>query len=230
MATATATAPAAPRTNNPPGAYVHRINANPTPQELRTLYDSWASTYESDLVLPDQNYVAPKMAAQRVLKCLGGTGGDDVIGEGVEVLDAGCGTGWVGHYLAELGAKKIDGNDISPGMLDVARKGGDYRELNVVDLNERLDVKGEKYDVVTCVGTFLEGHVGSQALPEFVRVLKKGGWVVATVRDNVWVEKGFEEVVKRIEGEGRIARVEAVKGDYRKGAGVEAYLVVFQKV
>lgn len=206
--------------------YVSRINADPGPEALRKLYDEWASTYRSDLVGESQNYVAPAITAQAVLKTLG----TDHIDPSLEILDAGCGTGWVGINLHEVGAKIIDGNDISPGMLKEARSTGAYRNLDVVDLTKPLSVPDNKYDVVTCIGTFLLGHVGPEALPEFVRILKLGGIVVATVRDNVWVENGYKATIEKLVQAGKIKLISAEISDYRKGANVEAYLVIFSKI
>jgi len=207
-------------------SFVSRINANPPADELRRLYDDWAATYKQDLVGDSQNYVAPALTAQAVLKTLG----TDHIDGRLEILDAGCGTGWVGTNLAQVGAKHIDGNDISPGMLKVARDTGVYRDLNVVDLTKPLTVPDSTYDVVTCIGTFLIGHVGPEALPEFVRILKTGGIVVATVRDNVWEENGFKACVEKLVQDKKINLISAEISDYRKGANVEAYLLIFSKL
>jgi predicted TPR repeat methyltransferase len=223
-------APPATTTAQPtptPEPYVSRINANPTPQELQKLYDEWASTYRSDLVGDSQNYVAPAITAQAVLKTLG----TDHIDPNLKILDAGCGTGWVGANLQEVGAKIIDGCDISPGMLKEARSTGAYRELEVVDMTKPMGMYADgTYDVVTCIGTFLLGHVGPEALPEMVRMLKTGGIVVCTVRDNVWEEKGYKRVIGELEQQGKIRVISAEISDYRKGANVEAYLVIFSKV
>ncbi|ETN44503.1 uncharacterized protein HMPREF1541_10173 [Cyphellophora europaea CBS 101466] len=207
-------------------SYVSKINADPGPEELRRLYDQWAATYHEDLTGDSQNYVAPAITAQAVLKTLG----TDHIDPDLEILDAGCGTGWVGTKLAQVGAKRIDGNDISPGMLKVARETGVYRHLNTVDLTKPLSVPTGTYDVVTCIGTFLLGHVGPEALPEFVRILKTGGIVVATVRDNVWEAKGYKATIDKLVQEGKIKLISAQISDYRKGANIEAFLVIFSKI
>lgn len=205
-------------------SFVSKINANPPAEELRNLYDQWASTYHADLVGGEQHYVAPALTAQAVLKTLG----TDHIDPSLEILDAGCGTGWVGEMLAQVGAKIIDGWDISPGMLKVARDTGVYRDLNVVDLTKPLDKAEPKYDAITCIGTFLIGHVGPEALPEFLRVMKTGAVCVATVRDNVWIENGFKDMVEKLVHDGKIKLISCELSDYR--AEVKAYFVIFSKL
>jgi 2-polyprenyl-3-methyl-5-hydroxy-6-metoxy-1,4-benzoquinol methylase len=193
--------------------------------DLRSLYDEWAASYDSDLAKKDQEYVAPTLAAATVAKHLIPTTLDSV-----KILDAGCGTGLVGASLAKLGAKNIDGVDLSPGMLDVARKLNVYTELDTIDLSKPLDQKTASYDVVTCIGTLTHAHVGPEVLSEFVRVVKPGGWIVATVLDDIWEPIGYRAEVDQLLAQGKVELVSADVGDYRRGAGVRARMVVLKVV
>merc|ERR1712169_121999 len=101
--------------------------------ETKALYDEWAASYDKEMAKEDQDYVGPVLAAAHVLKHLG----TPSIQADIEILDAGCGTGLAGIALAQLGAQKVDGVDLSPGMLDIARKGclpppGHRRPLDAV--------------------------------------------------------------------------------------------------
>jgi ubiquinone/menaquinone biosynthesis C-methylase UbiE len=117
----------------------------------------------------------------------------------LKILDAGCGTGLVGAILAsEHGAKHIDGIDISPGMLKIARRTAAYEDLVEVDLTKRIPREDGSYDAVICVGTLTEGHVGPTVLDEFVRVVKKGGVVDATVLSTIWESHGFKDTVQEL--------------------------------
>ena len=193
------------------------------PEDCRNLYDDWAASYDADLTGPANDYVAPALVAQAVKAANGNIDG--------EVLDAGCGTGLSGVALAREGAKVIDGMDISPGMLKLAKKTGVYRDLTLVDLMKEIPEKADaSYDVVTCVGTFTQGHVGPvPALREFVRVAKSGGVVIATVRSDLWASDGYEEEVERLKQEGLVEAVSTKEADYRRGAGVKARLLILKK-
>jgi 2-polyprenyl-3-methyl-5-hydroxy-6-metoxy-1,4-benzoquinol methylase len=193
--------------------------------DLRSLYDEWATSYDSDLAKKDQEYVAPTLAAATVAKHLSPTPLDSV-----KILDAGCGTGLVGASLAQLGAKNIDGVDLSPGMLDVARKLKVYTELDTIDLSKPLDQKTASYDVVTCIGTLTHAHVGPEVLSEFARVVKPGGWIVATVLDDIWEPIGYRAEVDQLLEQGKVELVSADVGDYRRGAGVRARMVVLKVI
>ncbi|KAK0370297.1 Methyltransferase domain-containing protein [Colletotrichum limetticola] len=70
--------------------------------ETRCLYDDWAENYNRDLLGADQDYVAPVLASEQVVKYVG----PSAIATS-KILDAGCGTGLVGVNLAKLGATQI---------------------------------------------------------------------------------------------------------------------------
>jgi predicted TPR repeat methyltransferase len=203
-------------------SFISRATAITADENVQQLYNDWATTYDQDMHDASQEYVAPALAAQAVARS---TGTSQSVPAGAIILDAGCGTGLVGVRLAQLGAKVIDGIDLSQGMLDVARKTGVYRDLNTADLSKRLELDDNVYDVVTCVGTLTQGHVGPDVLQEFVRVAKRGGVIVATVRETVWSELGFDREVQRLVSGGQVELLSAGLEDYRKGAAAQAYMV-----
>ena len=205
-------------------SHLHRVYASTNVEETKSLYDSWAASYDSEMAKEDQEYVGPALAAAHVLKHLG----TKSINPSTEILDAGCGTGLAGIALAQLGGKKIDGVDLSPGMLDIARKAGVYRNLDTADLSTRLAYEDNAYDVVCCVGTLTQGHVGPVAIDEFVRIVKPGGLVVATVLGYIYESGGYEAKIESLAKEGRVKLISAEMEDYRRGAGVQARMVVIR--
>ena len=147
-----------------------------------------------------------------------------------EVLDAGCGTGLTGVALASKGATAIDGIDLSPGMLRAANKTGAYRNLVPANLLQPLQLPSERYDVVTCVGTFTTGHVGPvPAFVELLRVMRPGGLFVATVLDNIWVSDGFEAEVERLGSTSAVKIISTEIKDYRLADQAKARVVVLEK-
>ena len=208
------TEPTTPSGDNP---YVERAYRLGGPDDARALYDEWAAQYDADLAGESQGYVAPVLAAETVVR---------VAGPDVTVLDAGCGTGLVGAALAERGVRVIDGMDVSEGMLEQARATGAYRSLQPVDLTRALPTEADAYDVVVCVGTLTEGHVGPEALAEFVRVTRPGGLVVATILDPIWEPKGYRAAVEALAGARRAALREADEHPYRTAQDVTCRLVV----
>ena len=192
------------------------------PDDCRDMYDEWAKTYDADLLGETQEYVAPVLTAKTVMSANGNVAG--------KILDAGCGTGLAGMALQREGAKTIDGLDISPEMLKLAEKTGAYRSLEVANLNQEIPKPDNAYDIVTCVGTFTQGHVKpSPALKEFVRVTKSDGIVVATIRSDIWESDGYAAEVERLKESGLVDVVGAEDADYRKGVGVKARMLILRK-
>src|SRR6188472_1855648 len=68
----------------------------------------------------------------------------DPLVRGAEVLEVGCGTGLILEKLART-ARRAEGVDLSPGMLDLARKRGlDVREGSATE----LPYADDSFDVV----------------------------------------------------------------------------------
>lgn len=193
--------------------------------DCKDIYDDWAESYDEDLQGPQQGYVAPIHAAGAIKDAVADVGS-------AEILDAGCGTGLSGAALVNAGAKIIDGVDLSPGMLNVAAKRGIYRKLDTADLSRPIpDIKDESYDAIVCVGTLTHGHVGpTPALREFVRVTRSGGYIAATILDDMWSTAGYEAEVKSLKEQGLLDVVSSDSKDYRKAAGVSARILVLRKV
>lgn len=191
-------------------------------EDCMKFYDQWAANYNSDLSDASQNYVAPIHVAQAALRSSNK--------DNMAILDAGCGTGLVGEALAKGGTMIIDGLDLSPPMLKVAEETGVYRKLAVCDLTQPIDIPDNTYDMVTCCGTFTRGHVGPDpALREFVRVIKKGGLIIATILHEIWLSGGYQAEVEKLAAEGLVRVASAEIKDYRKGAGDKATLLILEK-
>lgn len=169
------------------------------PEECRDAYKDWANSYDEDTV-EGMGYVAPRVTADKIASLLK---------PGAVILDAGCGTGLAGEALAERGFKTIDGMDISPDMLEVARAKRAYRTLQTEDMTGPLSYESNAYDAVVCVGTFTHAHVGPKGFDELVRITRRGGPIVATVHEEVWGD-GYEAHFARLEAAGtaRLAGIE----------------------
>lgn len=206
--------------------YFSQARSATSTEDCKALYEKWAATYDEELGEGAQNYVAPVLVAQAAIK----HGLSNGAGESV-ILDAGCGTGMVAVALGMTQPKAIDGIDLSPAMLSVARKTGLYRDLTIADMNRPIDKADETYDLVSCVGTFTLGHVGPDpALRELIRVTKKKGLFASTILHEIWVSGGFEAEVEKLKAEGLVRVVTEELIDYVKGHGDKAVMLILEKI
>lgn len=220
--------------SGPPGTA--RAYALSTVDEARTLYDEWAATYDQEIMDPNHKYVAPALSVTALLDQFKNDkqSGD---GKSLKVLDAGCGTGLDAAELVKQSAAlnlnldlEIDGIDLSTGMMDVARRTGLYRSLETADMSQPLtSIQDQVYDAVICVGVLTEAHVRPiPALAELVRVVKSGGLIVATVKENVWEEYGYDKEIERLEEEGKVQVVSNKLEDSLAGKNIKMKLPVLK--
>lgn len=156
----------------------------------RTLSDGGPETYKKlasiyDQVVAAVNYKSPECVVHEWSRCYA-----DVTTR-QKVFDAGCGTGLAGVEIRKLPcAPLIDlyGGDLCPEMMEFARFKGVYDRLQVMNLKQELPFEDEFFDSVTCSGIFLQSHCGPECLPNIARVLKVGGYIVASVRMLFWEE------------------------------------------
>jgi SAM-dependent methyltransferase len=94
-----------------------------------------------------------------------------------EVADLGCGTGRTGIWLREQGVEAIDGVDLTPEMLEVARQRGVHRRLVEADVSA-TGLPDEAYDLV--VTSLVDEHLADlrPLYAEAYRLAKPGAMYV----------------------------------------------------
>ncbi|MEO9518567.1 MAG: class I SAM-dependent methyltransferase [Paracoccaceae bacterium] len=159
-----------------------------TPDDNRKFYANWADTYDTEFVTT-HGYVLPQQVCAAFCSA-GGVG---------PVLDVGAGTGICGVLLADQGQREVDGMDLSPEMLTVARGKGVYRDLIEADILKGIDRPDAFYNGIVSAGTFTHGHVGPDALDEILRLLKPGGLAVLSINAEHFQSLGFADAFARFE-------------------------------
>ena len=170
-------------------------------QELEERYDQWAQEYDADLA-EEFGWLSPQRAAEML---------EQYVLKDAKVLDAGVGTGLVGQILWQMGYRNMVAMDLSQGMLDEARKKGVYQELRQMVMGEELDFPTNSMDAAISVGVFTVGHAPASSLDELVRVTRPGGYVVFSLRPDVYEGNGFREKQQELESAGKWRLVEVSK-------------------
>jgi len=116
--------------------------------------------------------------------------------EHVKVIDFGCGTGLVGHYLAERGFKYVEGVDACPGMIEQASKKNVYAAIHELFLGKPETFPNKFYgafDIVTASGILAEGHLDCSVFDEMLLALKEGGHAIFATRTMYLSMYGYQE-------------------------------------
>jgi SAM-dependent methyltransferase len=93
------------------------------------------------------------------------------------ILDLACGTGRIGAWLRERCAAVIDGVDLTPEMLEVARGRDIYRDLRLADVT-KTGLPAAAYDL--CIQSLADEHLPELGplYREVARLTRRGGHFV----------------------------------------------------
>jgi predicted TPR repeat methyltransferase len=177
---------------------------------VRRTFNNFAPTF--DVHLQRLEYRAPQL----VVEALQRTAFDST--QAPTVLDAGCGTGLCGELLRPL-AGRLEGVDLSSGMLNQAREKGNYDELSEDELTRFMTGRPMRYHAITCADTLcyfgsLEPVVAAAAI-----ALQPGGSFVFTVEEANSDEARDPYCIRP---SGRYAHTERYLREVLAGAGLSA--------
>ncbi len=168
---------------------------------------------------------------------------EKVSGHGLDVLDAGCGTGLVGARVRDR-SRRLVGVDLSAAMLERAKSKNVYDELHQGDLVSFMLAHPQSFDVVTGAATLI--HFGDLG-PAFTAAgaaLRAGGAFVFTVfpseRDGDFSVDGFGQGGCFLHGREYIAAAASANGfgietiesavhEYKNDAPIAGLVVVLRK-
>jgi len=100
-------------------------------------------------------------------------------------------------------------------MLEQARKKNVYKEFHQLVMGEPLDFQTDWFDAVISVGALTEGHAPADSLDELVRITKPGGYIIYSLRTDLYEGAGFKEKNDRLAQLDKWTLVE--KGDEIQG-------------
>ena len=189
-----------------------------SPDDNRLLYADWAKTYDCDFA-ENTGYALPIRVADAFAAKLNGS-------QNGRILDVGAGTGLVGQRLNSHDYSNIDGLDISPEMLEVARAKGCYENMIEGDLLSKLLIPDNTYNYIISAGTFTHGHVGASALDELLRISKPGALFCIAINSTYFSSTGFEKKFHQLSK--KITQLEFItvqiyfEGDHTDGEGIVA--------
>ncbi|MCM2562114.1 methyltransferase domain-containing protein [Lutimaribacter sp. EGI FJ00015] len=150
--------------------------------DSRKLYAEWAESYEADLAT--NGYATPL----RLARALARFAPDPAH----PLLDYGCGTGLSGVAFEKAGFSTVDGIDVSPEMLDIAKAKETYRSTILADPDAPPPVTAEHYPMIAAVGVIGAGAAPLPLFDELMHLLPKGGLFAFSFNDHTLEHPEFE--------------------------------------
>jgi len=184
-----------------------RLGATDAPDKapeafVRHLFDQYADEFDQALT-GKLNYRAPTLLIKAIRRALG-TGPFDC-------YDAGCGTGLMGAALQGM-AKRLVGSDLSPRMIERARKRDIYDALTVGDFVTDLAAMPAAYDLVTAADVLVYlGDLGG-VFAAVARALRPGGGFAFTVERGADADWSMGESGRYAHCAGYVRRLAASNG------------------
>ena len=182
--------------------WVNKVyQANGDQKKLNGVYDNWANTYDQHLWAMGNPFVA--VAATMLSRQLPNLQ--------ASILDAGCGTGNLGHVLYLAGYTCLSGLDPSQGMLAVANKKSIYNKLYELPLGVRHILPSRQFDAVVSTGVLTTGHASPNAIDDMLDLTKTNGFLVFSVSDYALKSLGFSEKIFDLTKQSRWKNIERSK-------------------
>jgi predicted TPR repeat methyltransferase len=173
-------------------------------------FDGFAASFESKL--QKLSYRAPALVAATVRDA--GLQPE----AGLDVLDAGCGTGLCGPLMAPYAARLV-GVDLSGGMLAHAREKGVYHALVQAELSGFLRDNVEAFDLIVSADTLVYFGALDEVFGRAAAALRPNGLLGCTLER---LGIGGDATDHRLEMHGRYSHAESYVERVLAGAGLRA--------
>ncbi len=185
---------AAPVTDAIGAKYIENPNTNP--EAVVSQYREQAAGY--DAMMKKWQFLTPEQGVQILTR---------FVSKDAKILEAGCGTGLSGAAQYEAGFGNLNGIDISPEMLAVARTKGAYKSLVEGNLLDPLPYPDNSFDAVECLAVFTHIVEVEPVLCEFHRIVKAGGLIIFSQRKDLYKKRNMSLLLDRLEGDGLFKKV-----------------------
>jgi predicted TPR repeat methyltransferase len=141
--------------------------------------------------------------------------------------DLACGTGRTGFWLRQQGVQLIDGVDITPEMLEIARRKGVYRHLDCTDVS-RTELPPASYR--PCTLALADDHLAdlTPVYQEAARLLVSTGYFILIGYHPFFLMSGTPTHYHRVHGEAVTIRCYVHLFSEHHQAGTEAGLELIE--
>ena len=153
--------------------------------DSRDLYTAWSESYDTEV--HENGYVTPLRVAEALER--------HVQDKNTAVLDYGCGTGLSGQALLNVGFQALDGVDVTPAMVDLAREKGIYRNLDVFSPQDGPNIAPGSYSVIAAIGVIGAGAAPLSVFDTIMDLLPSMGYFAFSFNDHTLDDPAYEAKV-----------------------------------
>ena len=188
--------------------------------ETQAMYGDWAESY--DQTMKDHDYQSPR----RIVEALQRHSPD----RKALIFDVGCGTGLSGQALVAGGYHNIDGSDVSPEMVAIARSlDGVYQNLDVVTLDNPFPFDDGHYQVITAMGVIADKHAPPETIDQLLDKLPKNGLLIFSLNNHTLENPAYMAACHAAQSSGKAAILEEESGPHMVKLGMTSKIMVLQK-
>jgi predicted TPR repeat methyltransferase len=161
--------------------------ATAPPEYVRGLFDGFAGRFDASLV-DSLKYQTPQLLAQLLERRLKAAGGDAA--GPLVMLDAGCGTGLCGPWLAGYRGRLV-GVDLSRGMIAKAQARAVYDELITGEVVAELEKRPGSLDLIVAADVLV--YIGDlvRLFAAAAAALRPGGMFLLSVEAGISADADF---------------------------------------
>jgi predicted TPR repeat methyltransferase len=199
--------------------FFDKVYTTTAQDEVETLYDDWAGTYDDDVT--GNGYMTPGRVAAALAAHLPE--------RSTPILDFACGTGLSGMALADEGFSVIDGCDLSEPMLKTARARGIYRHLVKLAPDEAPDAAPGDYGAIAAIGALSPGAAPAYYLEILLGCLAPGGLLALSYNDHTLAEPEYTSRLARAVETGAVAERFREHGDHLVKLGSKSTVYILEK-
>jgi len=204
-------------TKNPLLKHAYRLKNQ---EDTLSMYGDLAATY--DQTMQDHDYQSPQRIVEALLR--------HCADKSVAKFDVGCGTGLSGMALNKAGFTQIDGSDVSPEMIEIARQlPGVYRQLTCVALDDPFPIPDGAYQVITAMGVIADQHAPPHTIGQLLNKLHTEGLLIFSLNYHTRENPDYLQACHDAVTDGNAIILEDYDGPHMVKLGKTSKIMVWQK-
>jgi len=182
-------------------------------------YSDWAKTYDAEVI--ENGYASPQRCADALAQNLNN--------KAAKILDIGCGTGLSGEMLSNRGFSNIDGCDINPDMLKIAKSRGVYQTLWLSDVSNPFPFENGTYQTISAIGVIGAGAAPLTVFHQAIDKLDSDGLFVFSFNDHTLEDPSYEQAIEDEIENKRFELLFKEYGDHLPGRNLKSNVYVMRK-